>query len=166
MKLDRWAEMSLRPGGAALSLVAVTVVLAACAEREQPTAVPTGAASPAELREADPEASKLLRGGTAGFRRRLAAARGRPVVVNQWASWCPPCRYEFPFLQRQALELRGRVAFLGVNTKDNARDARRFLARYPTPYPHLEDPDATIARTCGGGRAWPTTAFYDESGRV
>lgn len=166
MKLDRLMEMSLRPGGAALCLFAVTAVLAACGERDQQTAVPAGAASVAKLRKADPDANRLLGGGRAEFRRRLAAARGRPVVVNQWASWCPPCRYEFPFLQRQALKLRGRVVFLGVDTKDSARDARRFLARYPTPYPHLEDPDAAIARSFGGGRAWPTTAFYDERGRV
>lgn len=166
MKPEGLGAMPLRPGRAAVCLVAVTAVLVACGEREQKTAVPTGDASLAKLREADRDANRLLPGGLAEFRRRLAAARGRPVVVNQWASWCAPCRYEFPFLQRQALKLRGRVAFLGVNTKDRARDARRFLARYPTPYPHLEDPDAAIARTFGGGRAWPTTAFYDERGRV
>lgn len=166
MKARRLVAMSVGPGRAAVCLFAVAAVLAACGESEQPSAVPTGAASLADLREADPDANRLIGGGLAEFRRRLAAARGRPVVVNQWASWCPPCRYEFPFLQRQALKLRGRVVFLGVDTKDSARDARRFLARYPTPYPHLEDPDAVIARTFGGGRAWPTTAFYDERGRV
>lgn len=149
-----------------ICLFAVAAVFAACGEREQPSAVRAGAASLAKLRETDPDASRLLGGGLEEFRRRLKAARGRPVVVNQWASWCGPCRYEFPFLQRQALELRGRVAFLGVDSNDSATDARKFLARYPTPYPHIEDPKATIARTFGGGRAWPTTAFYDARGRV
>ena len=151
---------------AAACVLVVAAALAGCGEPDQPTAVPTDKASLAELRKADPDANTLLGGGPAEFRRRLAAARGRPVVVNQWASWCAACRREFPFLQRQALKLRGRVAFLGVNTKDSAGDARRFLARYPTPYPHLSDPDAAIARTFGGGHVWPTTAFYDVRGRV
>ena len=144
----------------------VTALLAGCGEPEQPSAVGTDSAALAKLREADPDANRLLGGGLEEFRRRLAAARGRPVVVNQWASWCGPCRFEFPFLQRQALELRGRVAFLGVDSKDNAGAAKRFLAQYPTPYPHIEDPDAKIARSFGGGRAWPTTAFYDARGKV
>lgn len=84
MKLDRLAGMSVRRGRAAVCIFVVAALLAACGEREQPTAVSTGAASLAELRAADPDANRLLGGGLAEFRRRLAAARGRPVVVNQW----------------------------------------------------------------------------------
>ena len=87
-------------------------------------------------------------------------------MVNQWASWCGPCRYEFPLFQRLAERYRGRVTFLGVDAKDNDDDARRFLARYPTPYGHLKDPDAKIARVFRGGRSWPTTAFYDSRGQL
>ena len=52
-------------------------------------------------------------GGTDAFRRQLAALRGYPVVVNKWASWCGPCRFEFPFFQRLVTKRGKQVAFLG-----------------------------------------------------
>ena len=108
----------------------------------------------------------LRGGGVTAFERELERLRGRPVVVNQWASWCGPCRAEFPIFRRLAERYRGQVAFLGVNAKDSRDDAQEFLARYPTPFPHFSDPDAKIARTFRGGRAWPTTAFYTADGEL
>lgn len=141
-------------------------VLAGCGQQPGASVVRTDPVAVAKLRRVDPDANRLIGGGLDEFRRRLRAARGQPMVVNQWASWCGPCRFEFPFLQRQALRLRGRVRFLGVNSNDSSSDARKFLAQYPTPFPHIEDPKSVIARSFGGGRAWPTTAFYDAKGRV
>jgi cytochrome c biogenesis protein CcmG/thiol:disulfide interchange protein DsbE len=92
--------------------------------------------------------------------------RGSPVVVNQWASWCGPCRSEFPFFQHLARRYQGRVAFLGVDSKDSRSDAEAFLKQFPVPYPHYYDEDASIARLFGGGRAWPTTAFFHPSGKL
>ena len=88
------------------------------------------------------------------------------MVVNQWASWCGPCRYEFPFFEHMARRYGDRVGFLGVNSKDGREAALRFLKDHPVPYPHYFDPDAKIARVFRGGRAFPTTAFYDEAGRL
>lgn len=65
-----------------------------------------------------------------------------------------------------ALRYEGRVAFLGVDALDERAAAERFLARQPTPYPHVEDPDGSAARLAGGGRAWPTTSFYTADGRL
>ena len=109
---------------------------------------------------------QLLDGGVTAFKRQLAALRGHPVVVNQWASWCGPCKFEFPFFARLASRYRGRVAFLGVDSMDNGGDAVQFLAVHRVPYPSFEDPDASVARVFGGGRAWPTTAFYDARGKL
>jgi thiol-disulfide isomerase/thioredoxin len=120
----------------------------------------------AAARRARGQAGQLLGGGTTAFRRRLASLRGAPVVVNQWASWCGPCRFEFPFFQRLSKRYEGRVAFLGVDAKDARSDAAAFLKKFPVPYPHYYDQDASIARTFGGGRAWPTTAFFAASGRL
>ena len=87
-------------------------------------------------------------------------------MVNQWASWCGPCRYEFPFFERQARALGDEVAFLGVDSKDGRDSARSFLRRHPVPFPHFFDEDASIARRFRGGRAWPTTAFYNARGTL
>ena len=147
----------------------IVLALVGCgssAQQANPSAIGADQASLAELRLADPDASRLVAGGEDEFKRRLAKARPMAVVVNQWASWCGPCRAEFPFLQRLAQRYRGKVAFLGVNSRDSTDVARRFLAEYPTPFAHVEDPDSDVARLFRGGRAWPTTAFYDATGKL
>ena len=146
-----------------LLLIAASLVVIACGQ--QPSASKSDAQEVARFRRANPEANRLPGATPADFERRVRSA-GHPVVVNQWASWCGPCRYEFPFFQRLAQRYRGRVAFLGVDAKDNASDARRFMAQFPTRYAHLQDPEATISRLFHGGRSWPTTAFYRAGGRL
>jgi cytochrome c biogenesis protein CcmG/thiol:disulfide interchange protein DsbE len=118
------------------------------------------------LRQLRAEANRLLDGGSEAFKARLVALRGHPVVVNQWASWCGPSRFEFPFLQRLAEKYQGRVAFLGVDSRDSRDDAVAFLRRYPVPFPYYYDKDASVARVFRGGRGWPTTAFYDARGQL
>jgi cytochrome c biogenesis protein CcmG/thiol:disulfide interchange protein DsbE len=108
----------------------------------------------------------LLDGGPAAFKRQVADLRGHPVVVNKWASWCGPCRFEFPFFQRQALKRGKRVAFMGVNGEDARGPARRFLEKLPVPYPSFFDPHSKIAAVFRGDRAFPTTAYYDSKGEL
>ena len=92
--------------------------------------------------------------------------KGTPIVVNQWASWCGPCRFEFPFFQELAEKYEGRVAFLGVDSNDSRGRRENFLRENPVPYPSYFDPDVKIAREFKGGLAWPTTAFYDRKGKL
>jgi cytochrome c biogenesis protein CcmG/thiol:disulfide interchange protein DsbE len=87
-------------------------------------------------------------------------------VVNKWASWCDPCRQEFPYFQRLSVELGREVAFLGVDAKDNADDAREFLRDYPVSFPSYEDPDQDVAQVFKGHVAFPVTAFYDRRGTL
>ncbi len=87
-------------------------------------------------------------------------------MVNQWASWCGPCRYEFPFFATLARRYEGEVAFLGVNSQDSREPALKFLKRQPVRFPHFVDPDGKIARTFRGGRSFPTTAFYSADGKL
>lgn len=119
-----------------------------------------------DLRSLRKQANRLLDGGPRAFKARLAALRGHPVVVNQWASWCGPCRYEFPFFQQLSAKYEGRVAFLGVDSKDSRAEAAEFLRDFPVPYPHYFDPDTKVARVFEGGRSWPTTAFYAANGEL
>jgi cytochrome c biogenesis protein CcmG/thiol:disulfide interchange protein DsbE len=157
-----------------LGVLLLTAALAGCgSDAGPPSAAPRPAAtraalagSPPPLRALHAQSSRLLGGGPAAFRARLRALRGHPVVVNKWASWCGPCRSEFPFFQRLSTGLGTRVAFVGVNSNDNDGDARGFLRRYPVSYPSYSDPGQKVAKVFGATLAFPTTAFYRASGRL
>ena len=95
---------------------------------------------------------------------KLAALKGVPVVINQWASWCPNCKAEFPYFQRDAQRYDRRVAFLGLDAQDQRSGAEEFLKRFPVNYPSVFDQSAQQAASLGGGQAWPTTFFIDRSG--
>jgi cytochrome c biogenesis protein CcmG, thiol:disulfide interchange protein DsbE len=124
------------------------------------------AGAPAPLASLHEQANKLLDGGPDGFKKRLRELRGYPVVVNKWASWCGPCRAEFPYFQAQSQKLGKRVAFLGVNSQDNDGDARKFLGEYPVSYPSYKDGDLAIAAEFNAVQAFPTTAFSDKKGEL
>ena len=123
--------------------------------------------APPQLAGIRSQASQLLDGGKDAFDARLAQLRGTPVVVNKWASWCGPCRFEFPWFQSLAHDRGGRIAFLGVNSNDSSGSAQTFLSELPLPYPSYSDPDLQIAQELGGPpQAMPATAFYDRAGKL
>jgi cytochrome c biogenesis protein CcmG, thiol:disulfide interchange protein DsbE len=110
--------------------------------------------------------ANFIPGGRGAFEKRIEKERGTPVVVNKWASWCSPCRLEFPFFRDQAEKRKGEVAFLGVNSNDNRGDAEDFLKEEPVPYRHFEDPKLEIAAAFNAVQAFPSTAFYDSKGEL
>ena len=123
------------------------------------------AGAPPELASLRKRVNELVPGGRNALEAQLRELRGHPVVVNLWASWCDPCRFELPFLQRQAVQRGAKVAFLGVNSGDNSGDARKLSARFPMPYPSFEDPRQAVAGEYGAA-GLPATAFYDASGKL
>jgi thiol-disulfide isomerase/thioredoxin len=123
------------------------------------------AGSPPPLAALHRQGNELLPGGLDAYEERIRALRGYPVVVNVWASWCGPCRFEFPALQEMSARYGKRVAFLGVDSQDSDDAAETFLEEAPVPYPSYTDRDEDIANEIGG-IALPTTAFYDRDGEL
>ena len=159
---------------AAAGLACAAVAVSGCGGTAGPRKTgPSAPETARELRGSPPvlaalhrHASRLLDIAAPGFRLRLRSLRGHPVVINKWASWCGPCRSEFPYFQRLGASLGKRVAFIGVDGNDNDGDAKQFLREYPVPYPSYRDPEGELARVFEANLAFPTTAFYDARGRL
>ena len=95
-----------------------------------------------------------------------ASLRGRPVVVNFWASWCLECKQEHPVLLRAYRRFGADVAFVGVLYQDRVQDAEAFLAQLgDAGYPNLIDPDDRLALDFGVSGV-PETFFVDAAGIV
>ena len=123
------------------------------------------AGSPPPLAAIHKQANNLLSGGQSAFEKRVAQLRGYPAVVNVWASWCGPCREEFPVLQQLSARYGKQVAFLGVNSEDSDDAAATFLREEPLSYPSYTDPHKEIFSSLGA-IGFPDTAFYDKSGKL
>ncbi|WJG10765.1 TlpA disulfide reductase family protein [Aliiglaciecola sp. LCG003] len=90
---------------------------------------------------------------------------GKPIVINYWASWCPPCRREMPVLQA-AQKHHSSMSFLFINQGEDHIAAERFLASEDL---HLNnifyDPASQLSRASGAA-GLPTTLFFDASGKL
>lgn len=89
--------------------------------------------------------------GEFGPRMTFAEARGRPMVINFWASWCGPCYDEAPHLQRAHERYGDEVLFIGIQTQDrDARAAgRAFIERFGLTFPNLVDNDSRVSIAYG-----------------
>jgi cytochrome c biogenesis protein CcmG/thiol:disulfide interchange protein DsbE len=97
----------------------------------------------------------------------LADFRGKPLVVNFWASWCYPCQTEMPLLESAFRSERGRVEFLGIDTNDSRGAALRFLKRVHVTYPSLVLSErASPVVTLYGLIGLPITFFVSPQGTL
>ena len=168
---------------AAVGAFAAAAVIAGCGGSESPTraasqpapaAETAPAPEPAAADDAAPDAGaatklaasrknagKVIDGD---IERTLAALRGVPVVVKQWASWCPQCHHEFPFFQELADRYGSQVAFVGLNARDDRGDAEAYSAENALKFPSIYDEDGSQSAAIGAGRSWPTTVIFDAQG--
>ena len=160
--------------GAAALVIVVVVGLSQTGRGDQPeTKAPRfdlGAAqqrlqgAPAPLSGLHKQANALLT--SSEFEDQLAELEGTPVVINKWASWCGPCRAEFPIFQRVATDRGKDIAFLGLNAADKRPAAQGFLTERPLPYPSYDDPDEDIASDLRAAKYFPMTVFVDPKGEI
>jgi cytochrome c biogenesis protein CcmG/thiol:disulfide interchange protein DsbE len=121
--------------------------------------------APPALAELYANGDAVLAGDTTDVQKRLDRLHGYPVVVNAWASWCGPCREEFPLFQQASASLGTKVGFLGLDTNDVEDAAKTFLEERPLPYPSYIDAGWDLSdEFTPGVHGLPKTAFYDSSG--
>jgi cytochrome c biogenesis protein CcmG, thiol:disulfide interchange protein DsbE len=96
----------------------------------------------------------------------LADYRGKVVLVNVWASWCPPCVDELPLIERTHEMLRKRGGtVLGINVKENSKAALDAVERFGLTFPNLRDRDGSFVREWGQS-GYPENFVLDRQGRV
>jgi peroxiredoxin len=90
---------------------------------------------------------------------------GRPVVLNFWATWCPPCRAEVPHFQEASVKYNGKATIVGIDQGEPSSVVTDFANSFALSYPLLLDQDNSVNRQYGV-TALPTTVFVDAQGVV
>ena len=122
----------------------------------QPSALTVGQAVP-----------DITLAGLDGSKTTLAAYRGKLVVLNAWATWCPPCRREMPNLERLSKTLDvGRFAVLGVSADEHELGVREYLNDKAVTFATFIDKDLKVLRDTLGIKIYPTTLLIAPNGML
>jgi len=103
--------------------------------------------------------------GLSGPSRELSEFRGKPLIINVWASWCGPCRAEMGSLERLARRGGNKFTVIGISTDDYPDKAMAFLKAYKTSFSHFIDTRLFLENMLGADRL-PLTLLVDVQGRV
>lgn len=149
-----------------VGMVSAMVLISACG-REQPASALVGTETVATE---DREDVVTFTGTTlAGEPFDLADLRGRVVVINAWASWCPPCQSEMPaFVELDATVDPAQVAVVGLNVGDDPAAAQAFVDEQGMEFPNVVDVEGDILATIPGvpPQSLPSTVILDREGRI
>lgn len=147
-------------------LALVPALLAGCG-REQPASALIG--TEAFSAEDRGDALSLVGATLDGTPFDLADLRGKVVVLNSWASWCPPCEAEMPaFVDLAASSDPEDVVVIGLNVSDELEAARAFMAEKGIEFPVVADPDGALLASIPGvpPKSLPSTVILDRDGRI
>lgn len=118
-----------------------------------------------EVRAATP-APELQAQDLAGAPKNLANYRGKVVLLNFWASWCPPCLREMPSMERLRMKMTGRpLAIVALDSAETPAEVNAYLSRMKLGFPILLDPDGSNTKRWKVF-ALPTSFLLDADGRV
>ncbi len=96
----------------------------------------------------------------------LSDFRGKPTLINFWATWCPPCRRELPALQAAYTTYRDEIGFIAVNVKEDSSTVSALVETLGLDFPIVLDPDGQVSHISYEVRGIPTTIFVDVYGVV
>lgn len=170
------SRSSLRTIAVAVLLVVGFVVVAVLVARagDPATTPPNAAGSGSDVPRLDqrPPSDEsfalppaTLKGFAGGPDVAMEDLRGKPAIINFWATWCAPCVKEMPEFVKAADEFGDSVAFLGVDVEDQPSNAEPFVERLGVDYPLAIDPASDFHRSVGNF-GMPTTLFVDADGIV
>jgi thiol-disulfide isomerase/thioredoxin len=142
--------------GAAAALLAIVVITVATAGSKAPPPRTPPAAKAFTL--------SLL--GHPGQHVSLAAYAGRPLIINFFASWCPPCKHETPLLARFYRDSGGRTLIIGIDANDEPGPAEKFVQSAGVSYPVGSDPFPAPVTTSYGVFGLPQTFFLNAKHRI
>jgi cytochrome c biogenesis protein CcmG/thiol:disulfide interchange protein DsbE len=141
----RWAAVA--------GLVVVAIVVAEVA---------SGSGSEDERRPAPPLPAKALRPPGVD----LAELRGKPALIDFFASWCDPCAEEAPTLRELSESMSGKATVVAVDWDDAGGAARAFVRKHGWTFPVLADPSGSVGESYGVTIGLPTSFVLDPEGRI
>ncbi len=151
----------IRPTMVGMALLMAVVVFSGCAGKQATSTNGSGGAAKAKVGEpAPPFTLKDVDGKAVS----LAQFKGKPVFINTFATWCPPCKQELPGIVASYPQYKDKVVYIGVDAQEDAELVKPFLGRFKIPYLVVLDPGPlTEAYEI---QSLPESVFIDKAGVI